>query len=243
MIYALLLRHFPPDTQRTFFEAGASDGLYGSNTWFLETYLPNWSGLLVELDSCGACHLPLNRPHSQIFSGDICPTDTSIASPPAFISSCTTATPIDELKIKDCVRDYGKRKFVPCKPLRQLFSEHNIKRIDFLSLDIQNLVMSALKTIDFEKVHVSTALIECWSPECETFLRDKGLATMRITSQSDGTRGYLADVLAWNPTDWSSLCDLEEEDQHKALILAKELKAKRSQHALQKAMKKVEKKG
>eukprot|EP00966_Prymnesium_polylepis_P277015 6400003-Prymnesium_polylepis.1 len=33
MAYGLLLQHLPPGG--VFFEAGATDGLYGSNTWFL----------------------------------------------------------------------------------------------------------------------------------------------------------------------------------------------------------------
>ena len=210
LVYAMLLRHLPSSSGRTpvFFEAGASDGLYGSNTWFLEAFA-GWTGLLVEPDPCGACHLPLNRPHARIFSGGICPKPTTLASLPAFTPACTrSAASTDSEQLRHCVARALNRTAVPCKPISQLLREAQLERIDFFSLDVQHLELKALQSIDFNSVDISSMLVECWSLRCERLLREKGFSTLRLTNGADGLRKYVADVLAWKPSAWRGLCQM-----------------------------------
>ena len=72
MAFNLLWRSNDSVTRNgVFVEAGAFDGLEGSNTWFFEKYL-GWSGVLVEPSLCGKCLLGPNRPGSSVFNGAIC---------------------------------------------------------------------------------------------------------------------------------------------------------------------------
>jgi hypothetical protein len=89
LAYALLLQHLPRDS--VFVEAGAIDGLYGSNTWSLERHR-GWSGLLVEPNLCGKCHLPVNRPGARTHFGAICPRPMVVAASPRFTEVCQLAS-------------------------------------------------------------------------------------------------------------------------------------------------------
>jgi hypothetical protein len=135
IVYNLLLKHVPDrSTPPTYFEAGAADGLFGSNTWFLESL--GWQGVLVEPDPCGLCSLPRNRPRARVVQAGLCPRPTHIPSPAAFFEQCGTDFAVAQKAHLQCIHNASQRKRVPCRPLTDILAELGVWRVDFLSLDV-----------------------------------------------------------------------------------------------------------
>ena len=157
-------------------EAGAIDGLVGSNTYFLERFA-GWTGLLVEpYKQCAKCYLPVNRPAATVFNGAICTTRSTMKI--GGMAMAQFACPKSKLQsVQECVHSSAHSNastststragggggggailpphHVPCLPLTDIFRENSHPRIDLFSLDVENHVTAALKSLDFEKVDVS----------------------------------------------------------------------------------------
>lgn len=94
LAYNLLWRDTPRDYPGVYAEAGAFDGLEGSNTWFFERHL-GWSGILIEPSICGKCLLKGNRPRSTVFHGAICGPPPKAADPGITIPQRRTGRTLD----------------------------------------------------------------------------------------------------------------------------------------------------
>ena len=196
-----------------FVEAGALNGIDESNTWWFEHYA-GWSGLLVEPTSCAPCQLPVNRPGAARFHGAICPAGTpqgktfDARSMDAIFCgrSNTGSAPSEaEQRCSKSLSQIGGLR-VPCSPLSAIFAAAGLRRIDLLSLDVEGFSTLALQSIDWAAVDISVAVVECRRDEDIDLLRANGYATLALTHREDGMRGFLADVLAWKPAQWRSLC-------------------------------------
>jgi hypothetical protein len=53
-----------------------------------------------------------------------------------------------------------KLAMVPCRTMNSILSEHNVKWIDFFSLDVEGAELLVLQTIDFTKISIGVLLIE-----------------------------------------------------------------------------------
>lgn len=49
---------------------------------------------------------------------------------------------------------------VEVKPLREIFERYNIKKIDFIDIDVEGFELEVLKSIDFSKVNIECILLE-----------------------------------------------------------------------------------
>ena len=149
-------------TKRFFIEAGAYDGIMGSNTLRLELN-ENWSGLLVEpnpklyqtvksrnrnawtLPSCFSM-----RTHPEIVTFDAADQIGGI------VNEETGSKPGDGLTLE------GAREEIrlQCVPLYSVLQALGNPRVDFFSLDIEGADLQVLRTIPFDLVDFSVIMIE-----------------------------------------------------------------------------------
>lgn len=128
-----------------FIEAGANDGINQSNTFLLENKL-KWNGLLVE---------------PNINSFNVC-----LKSRKCIIENCALVSfdYKDEFIIGDfqqssfigsmmggCSQIHQKTTKVKACKLSDLLDKHNIKKIDFLSIDVEGYEIEAMNGLDFNR--------------------------------------------------------------------------------------------
>jgi FkbM family methyltransferase len=66
-------------------------------------------------------------------------------------------------RIKNEVRTYGgsiNNIKVPVKTLQTILDEHNLKKIDFCSIDTEGSEFNIIKSIDFDKTEITVFIIE-----------------------------------------------------------------------------------
>lgn len=169
-----------------FFEAGAHDGLFQSNTKILEDL--GWSGVLVEpsVDAYNLCKL--NRK---------CVVENyalvSFDYKDEFIYGTFNSTPRSAVSNQD---NYYAKK-VKAKTLNSILLENNITHVDFLSLDVEGYELEALKGVNFDLINFNFLLIEVNSDsysleDMVNFLNKKGfkLVTNISNFRHDNTPGW-----------------------------------------------------
>jgi len=176
----------------TYAEMGGSNGVYASNTYFLDHAL-GWSGALIEPTACAVCQMPFNRPRATNINAGVC--QSSEIRDFSFMSKfCRRG------QSSGCNFDY---EHVPCEPMDALFSKGGLAHIDFFSLDIETEFRTAFNTIDFNKTHISVFLMECNAgktkhlKECERMMADKGYEFAWVTFN---------DILGWKPEVRPAIC-------------------------------------
>lgn len=155
-----------------FIEAGANDGISQSNTFLYEKEY-GWNGLLVEPNPSKCIQCKNNRPNSIVenyalvsntYSGDFIEGDFNHDGYAESLMSMV----LDEGDwCDDELRYYKKIKKedlntieVPAITLDKLLEKHNIKKIDFFSLDVEGYEISVLNGFDIEKYLPTYMLIE-----------------------------------------------------------------------------------
>lgn len=177
-----------------FVEVGALDGFGASNTWFFEKER-NWTGLLIEPNPVEFNKRNRNpRPNSFFENCAISDIEKDVN----FLSiegPCNVLSGIIEFYNKNHLdrinRElemyknypeghelYSKKEEIPMKAVRleTLFDKYNIKKVDFISIDVEGAELQVLNSIDFNKVDISVFMIENnYGLEEETkFLQKKG---------------------------------------------------------------------
>ncbi|KAK3873016.1 hypothetical protein Pcinc_021942 [Petrolisthes cinctipes] len=140
-----------------FIEAGALDGVYLSNTLWLEQEM-NWSGLLIEADainyealmkrqrrawSSPTCISSTRYPKKTIFvSHSVRPNSQIMISPWSYRSHGHELD--DDIDQSDFDADYRSYSEVQCFPLISYLAALNVTTVDLLSLDIQGSEIKVL---------------------------------------------------------------------------------------------------
>lgn len=189
------------DIENGFFvEAGALDGLFMSNTKTLEEL--GWSGLLIEpsfkaVERCKKnrtsrvveCALVSNKYEGDVVMGDF------VMDGEFGIGAWSSINR----------RAYGQQSNgafqsfttpVRARTLESVFDENGVKKVDFLSLDVEGYELEVLKGIDFEKVDIRFILVEVnlrdYSLEdMNIFLKEKGYNNiMNLSNFDSNTKGW-----------------------------------------------------
>lgn len=130
-----------------FIEFGCCDGLYLSNTFFLETYR-SWKGILIEPSKFYQKKLKNNR--------SACIIDFR----------CVHSVSGVDLKFYEKKYLYNNKKNintlykVKTVTLNDIFCENNLSSVDFLSIDTDGTEYEIIKNFDFNKFKVNILVIE-----------------------------------------------------------------------------------
>jgi FkbM family methyltransferase len=155
-----------------FIEAGANDGISQSNTFLYEKEF-GWSGLLIEPNPSKCFQCKNNRPNSIVenyalvsnnYQSDYIDGDFSHEG---YADSLMSMVLDEGDWCDDILRDCKKTKKenfniikVPAISINKLIEKHNIKKIDFFSLDVEGYEISVLNGFDIEKYLPTYMLIE-----------------------------------------------------------------------------------
>lgn len=152
---------------KKFVEFGAHDGLTNSNTLKLERE-HNWTGLLIEPIPTAFTQLQAARSSVCI---NACISDhegyvefVEVLGPSSQLSGISsTFTKRHKKRIKESISNNNgstKKHNIRCLTLDQLLTEHNVNRIDYLSIDTEGSEYSILKVFPFKKYDIECIAIE-----------------------------------------------------------------------------------
>jgi FkbM family methyltransferase len=168
----LVIRHFFDDRREGFFvDVGAYHWKRSSTTLYLEKHL-GWTGFAIDAQAGVAKGYARNRPGSRFFNYII--TDHSGTEDSLYIAgpvSSTKPTHADEL-LRLAGKDTSelpaiesrRTVLVPTMTLNELLDEHGIRKIDFLSLDIEQGEPAALAGFDIERFQPELVCVEAFPP-------------------------------------------------------------------------------
>jgi len=161
-----------------FVEFGATNGIEGSNSYFLEREY-SWSGILAEPAKCWATELSRNRnaviDHRCVWvvSGQ------QIEFHEADVPTLSTMSLFKDSDMHTSARSNGSSYMVETVSLIDLLDQHNApKTIDYLSIDTEGSELAILSAFDFSKYDVK--IISCehnWTSDREqifSLLTSKG---------------------------------------------------------------------
>jgi len=145
-----------------FIETGACDGIFQSNTYYLETEL-NWTGLLVEPNPDYINECIENRPNSNVYGCALVSPDHG--------SDTTVLYSIAHKGAMGTVGDRGiwvnevekpvVHENIPVRTLTSILDEINPPKINFMSLDVEGYEYNVLCGLDFEKYKPEVIVVEC----------------------------------------------------------------------------------
>lgn len=149
----------PVDTPGVYVELGAYHPFQFSNTALLDKVY-GWSGLCIDM----------NPFHKEAFR-----TQRTCE----FVHTCVANRSCVDYYLQDDALGDGKGGVsrVACEPFGAVLARHGIRRVDFLSVDVEGAEMEALYTFPFDSVFVGAILVETWRVGKEAvfdFLEDRG---------------------------------------------------------------------
>lgn len=145
-----------------FVEVGAHEGIRFSNSlYFEENY--GWKGINIEPNPDVFSRLVQNRPNSINLQVAICEDEgemefISNTGPNEMLSGLTSFYSDQHLERLDReIKENGgdsNKILVKTRRLDNIFREHNIKRINYLSIDTEGAEFTAIKSINFDEVYI-----------------------------------------------------------------------------------------
>jgi len=186
-----------------FVETGAQNGVYASNTLFLERFA-NFSGLLIEGTPCAVCQVPFNRPgsvvlHSALAAPDSAPTlDVREFGP-----YCATNEAHPEgsvCGVEGCAAGAQPWAPVPAAPLTDIAERAGFLEPDFLSLDVEQFGETVIRTANWTRLRPRVVVAECNTAAadktaCSRMLTEQGYTVVPIGAM------FPHDLLAWRNDD------------------------------------------
>lgn len=162
-INRIIVDEYFRDKENGFFiETGSCDGIFQSNTFYLETEL-NWTGLLIEPNPDYVKECVINRPKSKVYECALVSFD--------FEKEYTTLYSIAMKGAMGTIENRGMWKDekenpiihdkISVRTLTSILDEVQPKEIDFLSLDVEGYELNVLMGIDFEKYKPKVIVVEC----------------------------------------------------------------------------------
>lgn len=157
----VLLKRLP--STGFFIEAGAVDGVFESNTYFLEKFR-GWSGVLIEPVPEMYCRLRINRPNATTFNCALVASEAE--TPTVTINNNHAMSSVIEENV-DTKRDSNSYIEIQGRTLTSILHETGISNIDLLSLDVEGHELEVLKGLDFNLYRPVYILCECLTEKDE----------------------------------------------------------------------------
>jgi len=160
----LIIRHFFDDRRGGFFvDVGAYHWRDYSTTYYLEKHL-DWSGIAIDAQGRFASGYAKHRPRSRFFRFIV--TDHSGTMETLYLAGPVSS--IEKRHVSDLdPRGEGvalREIEVPTITLNELLDRHDVSRIDFLSMDIEQAEPEALAGFDIERFRPELVCIEAFAP-------------------------------------------------------------------------------
>jgi FkbM family methyltransferase len=154
-----------PAGSGTFVEAGAYDGVFQSNTYWLERRR-HWSGVLVEAAPELAREVRLSRPGSQVFQCALVSNSFEASTLTIeYAGPMTRVTGVSDDVAPRVADGRGRTIAVPARTLTSILDEASITNVDFLSLDVEGYEAPALEGLDLDRIRPALLLIEVGEDE------------------------------------------------------------------------------
>lgn len=154
----LIIRSFFQDRKAGFFlDVGCASPIRHSNTFFLERHL-GWNGIAMDANPPNKARWRRYRPNSKLYTFLI--SDQSGTLEKFYESGEVGSTQKERVLQGKVVR--GKEIQVPSITLSKLLDDNGVKRIDFMSIDIEESELEALEGFDIERFRPALVCIE-WS--------------------------------------------------------------------------------
>lgn len=172
-VYQRFFQKKEPKSNGFFIEMGGLDGITFSNTQIFELCF-GWNGMLIEGNVNNYKEMIVNRPCTQNIWSVACKPHVSHAL-------LNNRAGVSEMVAKSD----SNTILAPCRTLRSLFREYDVRHIDFFSLDVEGFEAEVIETIDFRLVTIDVLIAE-----------DNRLSKFEKTSdKSDSKNKRLYDIL------------------------------------------------
>lgn len=158
---------FGPKPGGTFVDVGAF-GEEGSNTYFFEKAL-GWTGLLIEPNTLKLDALRETRPNAKVIN---CAIDDQPGERP-FLQICGVNEQLSGLldnydprwkaMLDQQHAVHGNQQnviTVPCRRLQDIFDEHNLTHIDYMSVDTEGSEIKVLQSVDWARMDITAITVE-----------------------------------------------------------------------------------
>lgn len=165
-LYKILFERCPPSNP-FFVDIGAHDGVSGSNSYFFEKEL-NWKGICIEPILERYNQLVKNR---NCFCLNCCVYDKvsriEFTENHGYTEMLSGITETYDQRHKDRISREQKSEggdsvkvYKSAYPLNNILDLHEVKEIDYLSIDTEGSEFNILNSIDFNKFFIKTISVE-----------------------------------------------------------------------------------
>nr|WP_319393027.1 FkbM family methyltransferase [uncultured Desulfobacter sp.] len=162
-----------------YIEAGAVDGVFESNTYFLDEIL-GWHGILIEPMPDMFKRLSFNRKNAYKFNCAIVANE----SENMVLMENKHAMSAIETRSNDAGRK-NEMLQVRGRTITSILDEVKPDHIDFFSLDVEGYELEVLKGLNFEKYKPKYLLIECLDDtkfaKVDQYISDKYILTDKLS--------------------------------------------------------------
>lgn len=171
--------------QGVFMDIGAHNGIDINNTLYFEKQ-HGWNGINVEANPSVYKDLTLNRPHNININCAVCNQDgvseficnTGYTEGLSGLSTTYDPRHMNRLMNENRVhKSTTQRIAVDTKRMETICDEHNIKHVNYLSIDVEGGEMEVIKSINFDKMFIDVIGFENNYPDTSvaivTYLKSK----------------------------------------------------------------------
>lgn len=174
-----------------FVDIGGYDGVTGSNTLFFEIFR-NWTGVLIEpsaqqlkrAQTVRKCPCLGYAVAGKTGKADFMEVTSGYMQMSGFLDSYDTNT-LAQVRANPSHQEVIHR--LPKKTLQAILREQKLKKIDYLSLDVEGAELDILQGFAFEKYDIDFMSIEnnLQSSDLPEFMRTKGYELIEFTGVDD----------------------------------------------------------